>query len=370
MLPSVLAWCWGDEHVYLNVDIFKNKSTKVSDVDILVVWGNRVIIVQTKSKRLTLESRKGNDQIIRSDFKKAVQDAYNQGTACAKSLLKRECRLVSADGREVVLPNDIKEIYIFCVVSDHYPALSFQARQFLKTESIDRVQAPLIMDVFAVDAITEMLQSPLQFLSYVNRRVNYAEQLMASQELTILGYHLKRNLWVQPDVDLMLLSDDISAELDIAMLVRRAGVQGAATPDGVLTRSEKTTIGRIVKEIEARPDPATIDLGFLLLAMNEQAVTEMSRAIDRLAARTRADGKVHDATFGFKEGSGITFHCTDEPSNVAGPRLKSHCKRRKYREKASQWFGLCMTSMGPDVRFGISLVFPWNQDEQMDEKTK
>lgn len=136
------------------------------------------------------------------------------------------------------------------------------------------VQAPLIMDVFAVDAITEMLQSPLQFLSYVNRRVNYAEQLMASQELTILGYHLKKNLWVQPDVDLMLLSDDISAELDIAMLVRRAGVQGAATPDGVLTRSEKTTIGRIVKEIEARPDPATIDLGFLLLAMNEQAVTE------------------------------------------------------------------------------------------------
>jgi hypothetical protein len=147
-------------------------------------------------------------------------------------------------------------------------------------------------------------------------------------------------------------------------------VQGAATSDGVLTRSEKTTIGRIVKEIEARPDPATIDLGFLLLAMSEQAVTEMSRTIDRLAARARADGKVHDATFGFKEGSGITFHCTDEPSNVAGPRLKSYCTHRKYREKASQWFGLCMSSTGPDVRFGFSLVFPWSQDEQMDEKTK
>ncbi|UJP04790.1 MAG: SEC-C domain-containing protein [Nitrosomonas sp.] len=365
-----LGLVFGDKFVHLNVDIFKTKSTKVSDVDVLVVWGNRVIIVQAKSKRLTLESRKGNDQVICSDFKKAVQVAYDQGAACAKSLLDKNYRLATPDEREVVLPEDIKEIYILCVVSDHYPALSFQARQYLKTKSIDRVQAPLVMDVFAVDAMTEVLQSPLQFLSYVNRRTNYAEQLMASQELTILSYHLKKNLWVQPDVNLMLLSDDLSAELDIAMLVRRAGVLGAATPDGVLTRSEKTTIGRIVKEIEARPDPATIDLGFLLLAMNEQAVTEMSRAIDRLAARTRADGKVHDATFGFKEGSGITFHCTDEPSNVAGPRLKSHCKRRKYREKASQWFGLCMTSMGPDVRFGISLVFPWNQDEQMDEKTK
>ena len=365
-----LGLVFGSERVHLNVDIFETKATRVSDVDVLVVWGNRVIIVQAKSKRLTLESRKGNDQVIRNDFKKAVQVAYDQGTACAKCLLDKSYRLATPDGRAVVLPEDIKEIYIFCVVSDHYPALSFQARQFLKTESINRVQAPLVMDVFAVDAMTEMLQSPLQFLSYVNRRTNYAEQLMASQELTILGYHLTKNLWVQPDVNLMHLVDDFSAGLDIAMAVRRTGMQGAATPDGVLTRFEETTVGRVVKEIEARPDPATIDLGFLLLAMSEQAVTEMSRAVDRVAARTRADGKVHDATFAFKEGSGITFHCTDEPPHVAGPRLESYCALRKYREKGGEWFGLCMSSSGPDVRFGVSLVFPWVQDERMDEKTK
>lgn len=365
-----LGLVFGKDRVHLNVDIFKTKSAKVSDVDVLVIWGNRAIIVQAKSKRLTLESRKGNDQVIRSDFKKAVQVAYDQGTACAKSLIERDCRLVAADGREVVLPDVIKEIHIVCVISDHYPALSFQARQFLKTESIERVQAPLVMDVFTMDAMTEMLQSPLQFLSYVNRRANYAEQLMASQELTILGYHLTNNLWVQPDVNLMHLCDDFSAGLDIAMAVRRAGVQGAATPEGVLTRFGKTTVGRIVKKIEARPEPATIDLGFLLLTLSEQAVTEMSRAVDKLSARTRADGKVHDLTFGFKEGSGITFHCTDEPTHVAGPRLESYCTLRKYREKASYWFGLCMSSMGPDVRFGVSLVFPWSQVAQMDEETK
>lgn len=365
-----LGLVFGKEHVHLNVDVFETKATRVSDIDVLVVWGNRIVIVQAKSKRLTLESRKGNDQVIRDDFKKAVQIAYDQGVACAKSLINNRCKLATPDRGEIVLPQNIKEIYIFCVVSDHYPALSFQARQFLQTENIDRVQAPLVMDVFAVDAMTEMLQSPLQFLSYVNRRANYAEKLMASQELTILGYHLTKNLWVQPDVNLMHLCDDFSAGLDIAMAARRAGVQGAATPDGVLTRSGKTTVGRLVKEIEARPDPATIDLGFLLLAMSEQAVTEISRAVDRLAARTRADGKVHDATFGFKEGSGITFHCTDEPANVAGPRLESYCELRKYREKATQWFGLCMASTGPDVRFGVSLVFPWIQEDSMDEKTK
>jgi len=365
-----LSLVFGADHVHLNVDVFETKAAKISDIDVLVVWGNRVIIVQAKSKRLTQESRRGNDRVIRDDFKKAVQIAYDQGAACAKSLLGKPYKLAAADVHVVTLPNEIKEIYIFCVVSDHYPALSFQARQFLKTESIDRVQAPLVMDVFAVDAMTEMLQSPLQFLSYVNRRVNYAEQLMASQELTILGYHLAKNLWVQPDVNLMHLDDNFSAGLDIAMAVRRTGMQGAATPDGVLTRLKATTVGRVVKEIEARPDPATIDLGFSLLEMSEQGVNKISCAVDKLAARTRADGKVHDATFAFQEGFGITFHCTDEPVHVAGPRLESYCGLRKYREKSGKWFGLGMSSSGPDVRFGVSLVFPWIQDEDMDKKTK
>ncbi|MBF6990784.1 SEC-C metal-binding domain-containing protein [Cupriavidus sp. IK-TO18] len=365
-----LGLVFGPEHVYSNVDIFAKKSTRVSDVDVLVVWGDRAIIVQAKSKRLTLEARKGNDQVIRDDFKKAVQAAYEQGATCARCLFDKRYRFVMADGRDVELPRDIKEVYLLCVVSDHYQALSFQARQFLKTEVIDRVQAPLVLDVFALDAMTEMLQSPLQFLSYINRRANYAEQVMASQELTILSYHLTKNLWVDADVGLMHLGDDFSAGLDVAMAVRRAGVTGAATPDGVLTRFQKTIFGKIVREIEARPEAATIDLGFFLLAMSEKAVTQMSRVVDRLAARTRADGKTHDVTFAYTDGAGITFHCTDEPAHIAGPRLDFYCRRRKFKQHAERWFGLCMASNGPDVRFGVSLTYPWADDPDMAEDTK
>jgi hypothetical protein len=61
----------------------------------------------------------------------------------------------------------VTEIYILCVVSDHYPSLHFQTRQFLKYEETDVIQPPLVLDVFALDALTEMLPSPLRFLSYV-----------------------------------------------------------------------------------------------------------------------------------------------------------------------------------------------------------
>jgi hypothetical protein len=210
-----LSLVFGRERVYANVDIQETKATRVSEIDVLVVWGDRAIVVQAKSKRLTLEARKGNDQVIRDDFKKSVQDAYDQAAQCAKYLGDKRFTLSAADGREVVLPYELKEIYIFCVVSDHYPALSFQARQFLKAATVPRVQPPLVMDVFTIDAMTEMLQSPLHFLSYINRRANYADRLRASHELTILAYHLKQNLWINPDVGLMHLDDDFSAGLNI-----------------------------------------------------------------------------------------------------------------------------------------------------------
>jgi hypothetical protein len=366
-----LGLVFGIERVYANVDIWETKATKAGEIDVLVVWGDRAIVVQTKSKRLTIPARKGNDQVIRDDFKKSVQDAYDQAVQCAERLGDGRFTLTVGDGRQVVLPHELKEIYVFCVVSDHYPALSFQARQFLKTAIAPRVQPPLVMDVFTIDAMTEMLQSPLQFLSYVNRRANYADQLLASQELTILAYHLKQNLWIKPEVNLIHVGDDFSAGLDIAMAARRTGVPGATTPDGILTRFDSTTLGRVVKEIEARPEPATIDLGFLLLALSEDTVKDTSRAIDRLAARARTEGKHHDLTLGFGAAeTGLTVHCSDDPVSIAVPRLQSHCERRKYKEKANQWFGLCMSPKGSNVRFGISLSYPWAQSEAMEEATR
>ena len=66
------------------------------------------------------------------------------------------------------------------LVSDHYPAESFEARKLLKYEATETVSPLFVMDVFALDAMTEMLSSPLHFLSYVDRCTGYTDKLMAS----------------------------------------------------------------------------------------------------------------------------------------------------------------------------------------------
>lgn len=366
-----LALVFGRDRVFSNVDIYESKATRVGEIDVLVLWGDRALVVQTKSKRLTVAARKGNDQMLRDDFKKSVQDAYDQATLCAGCLGDPRYRLVTSAGVEISLPFELREIYPLCIVSDHYPALSFQVRQFLKTGTAPRLLAPLVADVFTIDAMTEMLQSPLHFLSYVNRRAQFADQILASQELTVLAYHLKHNLWLEDGVTMMHLADDFSAGLDLAMAVRRTGVEGAATPKGILTKYAGSTLGRVIQEIEARPEPATINFGFMLLTLSGETVQNTSQSIDALAARARRDGANHDLSVGMGPcGSGLTVHCNNDPMPVAVPRLESHCAMRKYREQASQWFGLCISPAGSHLRFGVSLGFPWAQDAAMDMATR
>jgi hypothetical protein len=45
---------------------------------VLVLFGNRAIVLQAKAKKLTLEARKGNDNQLKDDFKKSVQESYDQ----------------------------------------------------------------------------------------------------------------------------------------------------------------------------------------------------------------------------------------------------------------------------------------------------
>lgn len=366
-----LRQVFGAENVLANIDIYESKDTKLAEIDVLVLFGNRALVLQAKSKRLTLEARRGNDLRIKDDFKKSIQDSCDQAYRCAKLIEEGGYSLRDAVGNEVTLPARLKRTYVICLISDHYPALSFQARQFLKFAATDTISPPFVMDVFALDAMTEMLSSPLHFLSYVDRRTGYTDKLMASHELTILSYHLRKNLWLSDKHDMVILDDDISADLDLAMLVRREGIPGKGTPEGILTRFSATALGRMVKTIEARPDPATIDLGFTLLTLGEDTVREVSAGIELLAKKGIVDGKNHDLTVGLGSGgAGLTIHCNDDPIEVAGPALQRHCHARKYTEHAGTWFGVCVRAKDQTLRFGVNLNFPWEQDGTMDALTK
>lgn len=364
-----LAAVFGKANVHTNVNLYEGKRI-IAEADVLVIFGDRVIIVQAKAKKLTLAARKGSDGQIKADFAAAIQKAYDQGAECAAAILSGKCRLENDSGQAVVLPETIKEIYPFCVVSDHYPALAFQVSQYLKYSADEIIRPPFVMDVFLLDVLAEMLDTPLRFISYVRMRLESAQKLMMGHELTALAYHLRCNLFLDEQYNIVMLEDSIAADLDTAMTVRREGLPGQCVPPGILTKMKGTYYERLIEQIERRPHPAVLELGFTLLSMDGDSCNTVHRAIDGLTKMGKMDGQRHDFVLGMTEpGTGICFHCNPTPSEAAVRTLELHCAKRKYAQRTANWFGVSVGLQG-EIQFGITLDFPWEQSSEMDELTK
>jgi len=229
------------------------------------------------------------------------------------------------------------------------------------------IRPPIVTDIFAIDAMTEMIESPLWLLSYIHRRSGYFDQLFVPDELTALSLHLKRNLWISEEFSFAHCGDEVSCELDAAMTVRRELIPGKRTPDGILTKFVGSTIEKVLKQIESRPEGAALSFAFHVLMLSEEGMRALSDGIDGVINRARRDALRHDFTMGLGPGTGtgITVHCSEEPRHSALEALRGHCEKRKYIHKATTWFGICIDGRA-QVRFGIGLKYEWQQNPRMD----
>jgi hypothetical protein len=366
LVKDRMAHVFGEPKVWQGVKVRNGAGDDVTDIDVLVLYGNSAIVVQAKSKKLTIEARRGARDVLIADFRSAVQEAYDQGTRAANALISPGFRFYTENGRQMLIPG-LEQVFPICVLSEPYPALAFQVRSFLNVQKHGIIKPPIITDVFAIDAMTEMLDSPLWLLSYIHRRSEYFDRLMVPDELTALSLHLKTNLYIPEKFSFAQFGDEFCCELDAAMTVRREGIPGKRTPDGILTRFVGSSIENVLKQIEARPEGAALNFAFTVLTLSEKGMRALSNGIDGIVSRASRDGKRHDFTMGLGSGAntGITVHCSEEPRNSAFDALRSHCEKRKYLQKASSWFGICVDQQ-TQVRFGIGLRYEWQQNSRMD----
>lgn len=369
-LADRLTRVFGARNVFRNIDIYKGKN-RFAEADVLVLYGDRAIVVQAKSKRLTLEARKGNDLQLKDDFKKAIQHAYDQALLCSIALLGEEYRFVDTAGGDLNFQKRPTKIFPVCAVSDHYPSLAAQARQFLEADSSESIQSPVVTDVFFIDVLTEILETPLHFLNYLALRTKYDDRLLVSQELTNLGYHLKHNLWLEDKYNMVNLGDDFTSSLDIAMSARRLGVPGEPTPKGILNRFDGSAIGRLLSEIEATATPELVGLGMMFMQLSSNSAKHINNGIDRLVFDASRDGKPHDMSVPCDAGNaGFTIHINSLSEADAHERLSAHCRIRKHDTKSDAWYGILLTPGTGVIKGALVIEEKWVADPKMDEAIK
>ncbi|MEH9303103.1 SEC-C metal-binding domain-containing protein [Klebsiella variicola] len=355
---------FGAENVFKNVYIVNGNNETLGEIDVLVSFSDSVIIYQAKSKKLTIEARKGNGNAIQKDFKGAIQDAYDQGVSCAQFILSG-ASLTDQNFNRFNLGSSVSRCYIVPIISEHYPSLSFQVRLYLNTTITNEIYPPFTMDVFLLDVLTEFLNTPLYFLSYIDRRSTYNMKVFSSHELTIFSLHLKQNLWINDECDMFMLHDDICVDLDIAMLVRRRGITGKRTPDGILTYHQDGFVRKIIKSLESENHKLAVELGFLLLSLDGDTIEDINQMAKKTIFLSSIDKKHHDLSTVIGD-TGFTVHCNYYSKDIAEKQLHEHCMKRKYITKCKKWIGIHVRPKTYAINYGVMLDFEWEYSPEIE----
>ena len=334
-----LCLVFGNENVFKNVKIVStNGKTNYAEIDVLVLFANRAIIIEAKSKKLTHLARTGNDEQLIKDFKMGVQKGCNQITSATKYFGDENANFVKENGEPLNYPDNLDAIYSMCLFSEHYPALHVQATHLLELESAEPLQVlPLISDIFFLDVFAEFCDSPLYFLAYLAWKSKFSSKIMLSPELASLGFYLS-NSCLPLEFDCYMIESRCSAEITAAFTNRRMYEKGINdTPTGILTHFASTEVGMILESLKTCNNSDCISLGIELLGWNEKAVNKLSEHISKIKSSQTQQGY---CTILRELGHGLTYHCNELPPYWREIMLENHCKKRKYESKSDLWFGI------------------------------
>ena len=373
---QLLAPLFPNASIYRDVKV-KIGSNDLTDIDVLAVSGNKAIIVQCKSKKLTLDARAGNLEKLAYDFAKAVQEPYEQGLLARNALLRPHPSLINVDGRPINLRHTIDDAYIVCITGDHYPALIPQAKRFLTIE--DDKPYPVIMTIFDLDIATYYLNDQFDFLYYLRQRSEHATYFHSASEMAVLALHLNHKLFPHEEYTAFYVDPSYSQLIDANFVVARSGGNDRKTRNQLFHKWKNPEFDRIVQAVKSaaiqQPGQALFeDLLFFLFDIAGQGADNLTIIIDTCTRQTRIDGQRHDARILFHDTTeGITFVSFPE---VLHPIQREMTARdftaiavaHKYRSQADQWFALASFENNPDSfeLFGY-MNDPWQYDPELDQ---
>ena len=105
-----LELVFGESHVYFNVEVLETKGNTLEEIDVLVAFGNRAIVLQAKSKRLSSPHARTTTESTKA------------------------------------LSCDFKEIHVlFVVPTAILLRTAFQAREFLEHQEAEVIKPPSLL---------------------------------------------------------------------------------------------------------------------------------------------------------------------------------------------------------------------------------
>ena len=371
---ELLQTVFGERDVHRNVRV-KHQHQDVTDIDLLAVNGNKALVVQAKSKKLTVESRRGDQSSLINDFQSAVQSAYDQALLSRTAALGNRFELTDEKGNTIELKQPIDDAYVVCITGDHYPMLPLQTALYLQKRDSDPY--PVTMSVFDLDVLSFYLNDPIELLYYIRQRTRYARNFWSVSEKALLAFHLEWKLMPHDQYDRIVVDQGFAQLIDSNFPAVREGWGKAEASKKLLRQWNNEAFTRLVSTVKRMEQAGLTDAIFFLYDVAGSRADTLIDGIDKIKRATLRDGEMHDLSIPMPgEKRGVSFLSFPEPQSDFEAQeyltyLKGFALARKYKSYADEWLALASMVGSPYI---VDVAWyskdSWQYDDQLDDMAK
>lgn len=323
-----------NSQIYSNLQYGKN-----DEVDGLVIFDNNLLIVESKSNKFTLGARQGNIEKIKTDTKNIVEKAYQQAIRAKKYIFSEDKVEFRNNKKQVVLSlcrKDINEIYLINTTLDplyHISTNLSSLKEFGFIQDDEWIWSVYLNDL---RIISEILDSPSEFLLYLERRIKYNDyyQIKISEEIDIFGYFLGSGLYFD-DIDfpkdnfMLALDSSFSEKIDLFYYSQEGSLEETYSKPCLFENS--INLKDIVKQVEEKSKKNFTNITKFLLSLDGSMQKLFHENIELMKIYKRND--IHTC---FSEvNKGITFI---SERNFDETKAKKQCQIYAYERKINIWY--------------------------------
>ena len=369
MVFEMLSRIFPKGSVFKNAEICGTKGKRVTDIDVLAVSGNKAVIIQAKSKKLTELSKKGDTESLKKDFEEAVQSAYEQGLVCRKAIVDKSNKLVDSAGNVIVLDESIDDAYIICLSSDHYPAVTPQLNYYLKKDSSDPY--PLAFSIFDLELLVFYLNNPFEFLYYLRQRVALSEKIFAASEISLLAFLIKVGLKSVEENGLIGVYEQMAQLIDANFPQVTGRHPNTDASKRLYKEWGNEKFRELIEQIKEAREPQFMDVAFILYDLSDEAVDNLMKAIEGLKQKTVLRKKGFALSMEINSPGkkrGLTFLTVYGEVRDFSEHLLTHAMLRKYRGRGDEWIAFGWEVGSPLLIDAMAFTKePWTEDTTLEE---
>jgi hypothetical protein len=309
----------------------------------VAIFGNAVILFETKTKRLTEASKLGDTERLINDVQLGILDAKQQLAQSKALLLSKDYDRVSCGDGDPAALKEVTQVVCVSIMTHEIPSYPLLSKTILAAKNISDI---IPITIFDLKVISFYLANAFDFLYYFAVRSILDRELIYGTEQALLAFHLKNRLTIPDHVDSVFVDDgfgqNIDADYPLAVFkgTRRSLQFGVNVVDD------------IIDQLIAHGDPASFRLFSVLRGMSGEAAKKLKQIIKQMEGNFQRDGRAHDGSLLFDKVI-VTFvlaNSTGDAEQLVRLLMRKRDAEKKFEQEYFLWL---LPANAPEIEPGI-----------------